>query len=188
MSGDRLLFATGNAGKFAEAAVIMKRYGLVLERSGLKGTEVQEDDVALVARAAAASIFPPPGASVIVEDAGLYIDALKGFPGAYSAHALKTLGNEGILKLMEGVADRGAHFDSAVALKTSEGLWVFTGRVYGRVAGSAAGVSGFGFDPIFVPEGSARTFGEMGQEEKCRLSHRALSFGRLASWLNPTLY
>jgi len=119
-----------------------------------------------------------------VEDTGLFIDALNGFPGALAAYVHKSIGLQGILKLLEGVENRKAHFDAAVAYGAPPGrIWVFTGRVYGRISLKEAGSGGFGFDPLFVPEGFDKTFAEMSLEEKSKISHRALAFRRLGVWI-----
>ena len=120
----------------------------------------------------------------MVEDAGLFIEALKGFPGPYSSYVYKTLGVQGILKLMEGVKRREAYFLSAIAY-AEPGLEpkVFLGKVEGFIVPEARGSKGFGFDPIFQPKGSEKTFAEMGVEEKNRFSHRAKALSALAEWL-----
>lgn len=117
-----------------------------------------------------------------LEDAGLFIHALGGFPGPFSSYAFRKLGNEGILKLMEGVDDRKAEFVSVIALHTGKEVVTFEGAVPGTIAREIRG-GGWGFDPIFVPEGSnGLTFGELGSE-KDRFSHRGLSTRKLRSFL-----
>jgi len=119
-----------------------------------------------------------------VEDAGLFVEALKGFPGPYSAYVYRTLGTRGILKLMENVEDRAASFRSVVVFSSPEHQPVcFSGEVKGRISMEERGDSGFGFDPIFEPEaGDGRTFAEMTTEEKNRYSHRAEALRRFAKW------
>ncbi|MCC6052120.1 MAG: non-canonical purine NTP pyrophosphatase, partial [Fervidicoccaceae archaeon] len=89
----------------------------------------------------------------------------------------------GVLKLMEGVTDRSAYFESAVAIVMPPFERVFKGSVYGRIADSPQGTGGFGFDPIFIPENEDKTFAEMSVEEKNRYSHRARAFEKLGIWL-----
>ncbi len=122
---------------------------------------------------------------VIVEDAGLFIKALNGFPGPYSSYVNKTIGVEGILKLMRGIKDRTAYFFSVVAFYDPDinELEFFYGKVEGEIAEEARGKSGFGFDPIFTPiEGDGRTFAEMGVEEKNKFSHRSKALRKFAKW------
>jgi XTP/dITP diphosphohydrolase len=107
----------------------------------------------------------------IVDDTGLFIDALKGFPGVWSAYAQKTIGNKGILKLMEGVEDRGAEFRCCIGCDLNGERTVVTGVCRGYITDSERGTDGFGFDPIFSPDGKL-TFAEMPIDEKNGISHR----------------
>jgi XTP/dITP diphosphohydrolase len=119
-----------------------------------------------------------------VEDAGLLVETLRGFPGVYSAQAFRTIGNEGLLRLLSDARDRSASFRAVVAyVDGPRPPRMFTGDIHGRIARTPRGHNGFGFDPIFVPEGHRRTFAQMGPEEKNRLSHRARALDRLARHL-----
>ena len=180
----RLYFVTGNRGKFEEARRILSSCGveLVMEPRAPK-LEVQSMSVEEVARWAAYTAYLATGKPVVVEDTGLYIDALRGFPGALAAYAYKTIGAEGILRLMEGVEDRRARFVTAVAAVIPPKVVVATGVVEGVITREPRGASGFGFDPIFQPLGSDKTFAEMSIEEKNRWSHRGRAFRRLCELL-----
>lgn len=117
-----------------------------------------------------------------LEDAGLFINALGGFPGPFSSYVFSKIGNEGIIKLMEGVEDRRAQFRSVIALHTGERVLTFVGVSEGRIADRPRG-DGWGFDPIFSPEGAGGlTFGELG-EEKDYFSHRGYSARELRHFL-----
>jgi len=125
---------------------------------------------------------------IFVEDAGLFVEALKGFPGPYAAYVYHTIGNQGILKLMADTENRGANFQSVISYCDSENS-VDPVSFYGEIKGEITpaqrteqGKSGFGFDPIFQPEGSSRTFAEMTVEEKNGYSHRAAAIRRFAEW------
>ncbi len=179
-----LLFATTNPHKVEEANAALARCGYRVEpyQVPLK-LEVQADDLATIAAYAALNAYLAARRPVVAEDAGLFIEALNGFPGPYSSYVYRTIGVRGVLKLMEGVEDRRARFESAVALAYSGGVVVFRGVVWGRIADRPRGSGGFGFDPIFVPEGEERTFAEMSVEEKTRLSHRGRAFSKLCEWL-----
>ncbi len=151
----------------------------------VKAMEIQDENLENIAKASAIDAAKKCGLPVIVEDAGLFIEALNGFPGPYSSYVNKTIGVGGILKLMKNVKDRSAYFLSAVAFYNPDNgeLKVFNGRVEGQIAEEAKGRSGFGFDPIFIPiGGDGRTFAEMGTEEKNRFSHRAMALRRFAEW------
>ncbi len=120
---------------------------------------------------------------VIVEDSGLFVEPLGGFPGPFSSYVLETIGLTGVLKLMRGSRNRNAYFQAAVAL-SSPGLSsaTFTGYVYGRISEKVQGTQGFGYDPIFIRNGATRTFAQMGDDYKNRYSHRAAAFAKLARW------
>lgn len=178
-------FATGNRHKFQEAERILSTYGLRIEMVRSKMLEVQDDDIERIAASSVKDVKTRVLGPVIVEDAGLFVNRLKSFPGPYSSYVYKTLGCEGVLKLLEGVEDRGAEFRSAVAYiddAVEPDVKIFLGVVKGSISSEMRGRHGFGFDPIFIPEGFNRTFAEMDTEEKSRCSHRAKSLRLFASW------
>ncbi len=175
-----VIFATSNRHKVEEAKYVLSSYKLNVIPKPVKGLEVQNDDVGEVARFAASNIKESSN-PIFVEDTGLYVYTLRGFPGAFSAYVFRTIGNEGLLRLVE--KDRSAYFESAVALKLGRHLEVFKGRLHGKIAYAARGSNGFGFDPIFIPDGESKTLGEMTLEEKCIISHRSKALRMMAEWL-----
>jgi XTP/dITP diphosphohydrolase len=180
-----LAFATSNAHKFREAAHILQQFGIRLKRLASKGAEVQSDDVSEIARFAAARCSREYGRSVLVEDTGLFVDSLNGFPGTYASFVCRTLGPSSLLKLLGG-KDRRATFVSSVAYCEPSGEpVVFTGRLSGRIV-RPRGHGGFGFDAVFVPAGLDRTLAELSFREKCAVSHRAIAFRTFASWFTET--
>ena len=179
----RVLFATSNEGKLRELRAVLEPCGYRVEPAPVAKLEIQSEDIARIAVVAASTAYSILGEPVAVEDAGLFIDALGGFPGPYSSYVYKTIGIRGILKLMEGVADRRARFRAVIAYAGPWGVEVFEGVVEGRIAEEPRGSGGFGFDPIFIPDGYKKTFAEMGVEEKSRISHRARAASRLCEWL-----
>ncbi len=186
MTGNnKVLFATSNIGKFREAVKVFEEYGLEIEMAQIKRFEVQSDDLVEIAIISALFALEEVKNPVIVEDAGLFIEALNFFPGPYSSYVYKTIELDGILKLMENVKNRRAYFMSVIAYCKSESeVKIFEGRVDGTIIHEKRGERGFGFDPIFCPtEGDGRTFAEMSSEEKSTLSHRGKSFRKLATWL-----
>ncbi|HIH87393.1 MAG TPA: RdgB/HAM1 family non-canonical purine NTP pyrophosphatase, partial [Methanosarcinales archaeon] len=119
---------------------------------------------------------------VMVDDSGIFIEALNGFPGPYSRYVEDHLGNQNVLKLMGGVANRKAVFRTAVGYcEPGGGPHTFTGEVEGTIAFEERGMNGFGYDPIF--RYNDRTFGELKDIEKNRISHRANAMRKFASWL-----
>jgi XTP/dITP diphosphohydrolase len=177
-------FATTNRGKFDEAAKIVHPFGIHLKHLKLEKYEVQSDNLVEIAAVAAQHAARRRNVNVVAEDAGFFVESLGGFPGPYSSYVYKTIGVEGILRLMRRVRNRKAWFSAAVAYcEPRHRPLCFTGTVTGAVGGRAKGTRGFGFDPIFVPkEGNGRTFAEMAVQEKNTLSHRARAFSKFARW------
>jgi XTP/dITP diphosphohydrolase len=133
-----------------------------------------------IARGKAGYAYEQLKTPLIVDDTGFFIDALNGFPGPYAAYILNTIGNSGILKLMEGQKDRNARFITAIAFADKNGVRVFKGTIEGRIAHAARGERGFGYDPIF--ETGDKTLAEIPLEEKSRISHRARALAAFLDW------
>lgn len=181
---------TGNRGKFEEAALALSKHGFEVRMEDLDVDEPQADTLDYVSRRSVLSAFELLKAPLFVEDAGLFIHSLRGFPGVYSSYVFSTIGIDGVLKLMEGERDRRAEFRSVVAF-TSQAIHpdvlLFEGRVEGEIASSPKGSGGFGFDPIFMPKGSALTYAQVGLDEKNRNSHRARALHSMGSYLSSHL-
>jgi len=177
-------FATGNKEKFREVKEILRDFPLTVEQVDVKGREIQSDSVEEIAEESAAKVASSMNLPVFVEDTGLFIHHLEGFPGPYAAYVHRTIGLQGILALMKDAPGREAYFRSAVAFASPGRRAVtFVGEVSGKIATSARGSGGFGYDPIFEPfGGDGRTFAEMTIHEKNRLSHRALAVKKFAEW------
>ncbi|MEM4723683.1 MAG: XTP/dITP diphosphatase [Candidatus Hadarchaeum sp.] len=179
-----LTFVTSNQHKFAEVSELARRRGIQVFHYKWRYPEIQADDLEEIARASVMEVSIKLSKPCFVEDAGLFVKALNGFPGPYSNYVFRTIGNPGILKLMAGFNDRSAEFRSAVAYcEPGKEPMVFVGRVEGKIAEEARGTLGFGFDPIFVPrEGDGRTFAEMTVSEKNLFSHRARAVDKFLNW------
>jgi len=185
MNREYVKFLTGNKHKFQEAYGILSPLGLEIEIVDAKGMEFQDDDINIIASSSAKVAKKTISGPLIVEDAGLFIRNLNNFPGPYSSYVYKTLGCEGILKLMADVGDRNAEFRSAVAYiddVTAPVAKIFSGSIKGVISYTSSGINGFGFDPIFVPTCSDLTFGEMELGAKSKISHRGESLRLFASW------
>ncbi len=178
-----ILFATQNMNKVEELRAVLESCGYSVEPIDTPKVEIQSSSLETIAAYAAIIAYNHLGKPVVVEDAGLFIDALRGFPGPYSSYVYKTIGVQGILRLLEGVSERTAYFKSVIAYAGPWGVELFIGVVRGRIVEEARGSQGFGFDPIFVPEGSNKTFAEMSIEEKNRYSHRARAASKFCEWL-----
>lgn len=181
----KLTFITGNAGKAEEAREALAPLGYEVEALNLKVTEPQADSLEEVAKAKVEAARARIDGPFFVDDAGLFVDALHGFPGVYSAYALKTLGTPGILRLLEGALTRRARFEAVVGFHhPATGPRFFKGVCEGRISETARSLGhGFGFDPIFMPEGHERTFAELPTAEKNRMSHRGRAMAAFAAWL-----
>jgi len=142
--------------------------------------EIQADTLEEVARAGVENVRQRFDQPFILEDAGLFIKTLEGFPGVYSKYVFFTIGLKGTLQLMKGIKKRTAVFRSVYAFSTPQKPPVIvTGECPGTIATKQVGTQGFGFDPIFIPKGETRTFGEMTVEEKNTFSHRAKALEKL---------
>ncbi len=180
-----IYFATGNKGKFVEASHIAKIFGITLKHLKIEKIEIQSDELEDIASFAAKRASETVRHSVVAEDAGLFVNNLRGFPGPYSAYVFKTVGSDGVLNLLRGATDRSAYFHAVVSFARPRGPTVcFDGEVKGMIARKPRGRLGFGFDPIFMPmQSDGRTFAELNMLEKNLLSHRAKAFVKFFTWL-----
>ncbi len=182
----RLAFITSNPGKVEEAKRYFEPLGVEVYQLHISYPEIQADTLEEVAEYGARWLAERIDGPFFLDDSGLFIEALKGFPGVYSAYVYKTLGYWGILKLLEGESNRKAYFKSVIAYWDGE-LHIFRGKVDGRITEEPRGSGGFGFDPVFIPEGFDRTFAEMTTEEKNAISHRGRALKAFATWLKENL-
>ncbi len=175
-----ITFVTGNSHKVEEAVAICMPLGIEIKQNDCGYPELQEDDVAAVAAYGAENVANRLGSAVIVEDTGFYIDALCGFPGPYAAYVQDTIGNAGILSLMQDIGNRSATFRSVIGYcDPGTDAVTFEGAVTGRIAYQSEGERGFGYDPIFEIDGV--TLASMG-DAKNKISHRGKSFEKFAGW------
>ena len=174
-----IYFVTSNKGKFAEARAI---FGDLVQRD-IGYAEIQADTLEEVALYGMKEVAANLGGPVMLEDAGLFVEALKGFPGVYSAYTQKTIGNAGILRLMEGQENRKAYFKSVVAYaEPGMETVIFSGEVHGEIGFEPRGKKGFGYDPIFYV--GEKSLGEIELPQKNQISHRAASMRALKGWLD----
>ena len=129
------------------------------------------------------------GYDCFADDTGLEVEALGGAPGVFSARYAgpghdSEANMQKLLKELEGKTNRQAQFRTVVALILEGREYTFEGIVRGSILAECSGTAGFGYDPLFVPEGYAETFAEMGSEEKNRISHRARAVQKLADFLH----
>ncbi len=184
---DSITFVTGNPGKVEEMRAVLDPLGIAVIQDSRGYPEIQHDELRGVAEAGAGYLLATGlEAPFILEDAGLFVSALEGFPGVYSSYVFKTIGNQGILRLLQDVEKevRTATFRANLLYIDEQGVpHHFEGSVKGTIADKAAGKGGFGYDPIFIPDGEARTFAELGADEKNEISHRGQAARAFAEWV-----
>jgi XTP/dITP diphosphohydrolase len=193
----RLIVATGNAHKVEEFVSLLPGCGFEVVSAKVCGgmPDVIEDGDSFSANAAIKArvlkAIAPAEAWVVSDDSGLEVDALDGAPGIYSArYAGESMADgENLRKLLvelEGVpvAERSGCFRCVLCLISSEGVeYYFDGACEGTIATEATGDHGFGYDPVFVPNGYNQSFAELGDSVKSRLSHRALAVEKMRAFL-----
>jgi len=164
-------FVSTNAGKYREVRDILGPFGVRVRWTRRTLPEPQAEKLAQVVAAKLDAVRDLRG-YVLVEDSGLFVPSLGGFPGVYSAHFLKLWRFGPLLELLDH-RDRRAYFRTVAGLRKGRHRWTFVGEVQGTIARRPAGKGGFGYDPIFVPRGSSRTFAQLPTEAKNAISHRA---------------
>ncbi len=177
-----IYFITGNKGKVAEAKQKFSEIGINVIQKNLGYPEIQTETLENVASFGVKHVLKELNKPFILEDAGLFIDSLDGFPGVYSAYVFHTIGCKGILKLMQNIngEKRSATFKSVYAYgEPGKKPMLFLGECNGSISLEEKGINGFGYDPIFIPKNCDKTFAEMSIDEKNKLSHRGKSLDKL---------
>lgn len=184
----KLVFATNNAHKLEEVAAIL---GEKIELFSLNDigchTDIPETAATLEGNALLKSsfIFKNYGLDCFADDTGLEVEALDGAPGVYSARYAGGEGHDSqanmlkLLRDLEGKENRKAQFRTAISLILDGKEYLFEGVIKGEIIKEKRGDSGFGYDPIFKPEGYDKTFAELGNDIKNKISHRALAVQKL---------
>ena len=186
LGGRFVFFATNNIHKFNEARAILAKFDISVGMLRVKNFELQHDSIKEIAQTSALEIFKRYGLPILLEDSGLFINGLNGFPGPYAAYVYKTIGNSGILTLMETKTTRTATFKTTLVYCASKNNpECFEGEIEGEITNKKIrdqSIYGFGFDPIFQPVGSPKVFAEMSITEKNLFSHRARALHKFALW------
>lgn len=182
MQSIRTIFlASGNAHKIGEFSQVLEPMGIELKSTldYLNSKEVEEDQPDLAGNALKKARFwhQFTGLPALADDTGLEVNALDGAPGIYSARyaGVKVTYDDNVNKLLKelkGKTDRSAQFRTAVAFVTDEGENIFEGICRGRIIEEKRGDKGFGYDPVFIPDGFTQTFSELSSSEKNKISHR----------------
>lgn len=178
-----LYFVTRNKDKYNEAKSILSNQGIELKLAEHELVEIQSDDQETIALEKAKEACNRLNSRVIIEDDGLYIASLRGFPGPYSSYVFRTIGNEGIIELLKSRDERTATFRSVVAYCEPKNRPIsFVANVNGEIAPEPRG-NGWGYDPIFIPsESGGRTYAEL-RGDKNEYSHRRSALDKLAVWM-----
>lgn len=187
----KLLLATKNQHKQHEMAVLLGSTFEVLsllDFPDIGDIEETGSTFEANARLKAQTLFDITGAATIADDSGLSVNALEGQPGIYSArfagiNATDENNRKLLLSNMEHTLDRKAFFTCCIVYISSDTLKVFNGELHGSIAFGERGANGFGYDSVFIPEGSNRTLGEMDADEKNQISHRSKAVQQLIGWL-----
>lgn len=188
----KLVFATNNAHKLEEVADILKDKVALVSLNDIDcHTDIPETADTLEGNALLKSsyIHTHYGLDCFGDDTGLEVEALNGAPGVYSARYAEGEGHDAeanmrkLLHEMEGVENRKAQFRTAISLVLDGKEYLFEGVVKGEITKEKRGDSGFGYDPIFRPEGYEQTFAELGIDIKNQISHRALAVKKLCEFL-----
>ena len=173
-------FVTSNVNKYEEAEKILAEFGIKLGFFQTELAEIQDDSLSKIALQKALNAYEKCKKPVIVEDDGLFIDSLSGFPGPYSSYIFNTIGNNGILKLIGD--NRDAQFVAIIAFcDSSNEPILFESSVTGTISKNIQD-GGWGYDPIFIPEKQNKTYAELADKNK--LSHRYESLKKFANWFN----
>ena len=188
----QIVFATNNKHKLEEIRNILDNTLNILSLDDINchedipetGSTIEEN--ALIK---ARYIKEKYGYDCFADDTGLEIKSLNNEPGVYSARYAGNDHNseknmQKVLENLKGKNDRSACFRTCIALITSNNEYLFEGKIEGEIITEKKGESGFGYDPIFVPEGYTQTFAEMGNELKNKISHRAIATNKLCKFLN----
>lgn len=193
---ENIVLASFNAHKCTEIAALLKNEAHIIPPQRIGYHEEPEENATTLegnALIKARALHAFAGVACLADDTGLEVDALSGAPGVRSARFAGENHNDAanralLLKQLEGVASpRRARFRTVIAYIDKQGEeHLFNGVVEGEIICEERGEGGFGYDSIFVPEGCTRTFGEMSEEEKNSMSHRARAVEQLANYLHQS--
>ena len=181
----KLVLATSNKGKVKEIKELCKAYDVVPYSELIEEFEIVEDgdtfkENALIKARAVYEALGDEDAVVLADDSGISVDVLNGAPGIYSARfaGVDADDKDNLYKLIDAIKEKGvesspAHYTAAIAIVTKNKERVVHGWMYGTALIQARGDGGFGYDPMFIPEGFDKTLGELDEEIKKELSHRS---------------
>lgn len=175
----KLYFVTGNKGKFEEVKAILGE----VEQLDIDLPEIQGTDPREIIKAKLIEALNHQKGEFVVGDTSLYLDCLNGFPGPLIKWMLEKIGNEGLANLVKKMGNNQAEAKTVVGYaKSSEEIYFFEGSVRGEIVAPRGNLD-FGWGPIFQPQGSMITYGEMSREEKNKISMRRIALNKLKDFL-----
>ncbi len=178
-------FISSNKHKYEEIKSMMENAGIEIQWINMKYEEIQEESIDKISLDSANKLIKSIGENFFIEDSGIIIKDLQGFPGPYSSYVQKTIGNEGILKLMEG-RNREASFVTVVTYWNGARLHQFRGETNGTIATSIFEGRNFGYDPIFIPEGFNETVSLIPISRKNEISQRGKAIRSFIKYLKDS--
>ncbi len=186
---NEIYFVSHNIYKYSEIKSIVDKRIIDLHLKFCKRniTEIQDQKIEKIAIEKAKFAYNIVKKPIIIEDDGLFINSLNGFPGQYSSYVLKSIGNRGIIRLLKGYRDRSAFFKSVFVYSNGIIVKVFYGKINGKIS-STIKDDGWGYDPIFIPlnnNKSDTTFAKLNKmNKKNELSHRRIALDKFVKWFN----
>lgn len=187
----KLIFATNNTNKLSEVKALMPENIELLGLSDINfHDDIPETELTIEGNASLKSwaIYNAKNVNCFSDDSGLLVDALNGEPGVHSARYAGEQKNDAdniqkLLTELNGKENRKAHFKTVMSLIIEGKEYLFEGKINGTIIEEKRGNNGFGYDPIFIPDGYTKTFAEMTKEEKSSISHRGIALKRLIEFL-----
>lgn len=179
----KLILVSGNKNKAREVERILE---VPIETREVELDEIQELDLEKIALNKLMQAYEIVKSPVLIDDVSFEVNAWKGFPGPLIKWLLKSSGGDNatvMLKMLEGVNDRGASAKLAVGFHDGKNPHVFIGEAKGKVATEIMGENGFGWDPVFIPEGYNQTYAQLSPREKDKISHRGVALQKLHDFL-----
>ncbi|MFT4311312.1 MAG: RdgB/HAM1 family non-canonical purine NTP pyrophosphatase [Candidatus Woesearchaeota archaeon] len=173
-------FITSNKNKFLEVKQILGEH---IEQLNIDVEEIQSLDIEKVIKQKVEEIKKHYNKPFFCEDVSVELKALEGFPGPLIKFLVKSIGSKGIHKILQGYEEKAAKAICVVGYFDGEKTHIFKGEIKGKIV-EPKGESGFGFDPVFIPQGFNKTFAEMSDKEKNKISHRKKAFLKLNEYLN----
>ena len=172
-----LYFVSSNNHKFNEAESILNSFNIRIKFLKSNLDEIQSNSLEVIASKKAKFAFSKFNKPIIIEDDGLFVESLHGFPGPYSSYVFDTIGNKGVLNLVK--KNKKAKFVSLITYCDGKIIRSFHGTISGSISKSPKG-KGWGYDPIFIPNNTTKTFAEL--KNKNEFSHRYFALKKFSNW------